>query len=84
MAVSALLRAKRGSFSNYNATLNKDLRLIHDIIDEQDIEGQHDLAMLMLDGLVHTDYNITFLHCCDQSFFLSGHGLRERCYGVEI
>ena len=60
MAASALFRAKRGSFSNWNPS-NKNLRLIHDVIDENDIESQHELAMLMLDGLV-----AQILHDCIQ------------------
>jgi hypothetical protein len=47
----ALIRQHKNSFGT-RTSLRAKLRPIHDIIDAKDIEGQHTLAMLMLDGSV--------------------------------
>ncbi len=49
----AVFRQKKGSFSNWNAASGAKLRRIHDNIEDKDVECQHELAMLMLDGFVH-------------------------------
>jgi hypothetical protein len=50
IAAGAAFRQKRGSFSNWNA--GAKLRRVHDTIEDKDVECQHELAMLMLDGFV--------------------------------